>query len=389
MKRLTVSPRDNWQERMEEIGFTFHTPGSTYWQEDAYYEFSTDQVDHIEAVTEDLHALCLEAVDHVVKRDLFQKIGISGSGSALVRDSWSRSDRSLYGRFDLVYDSNQELKLLEYNADTPTALLETAVVQWVWLQERFPDMDQFNSVHEKLLEAFRVIASSRGILQPFYFSSVRDNEEDRVTVEYLRDVALQSGFDARHIYIEDIGFSKETNRFYDLDENEIRCLFKLYPWEWLLTEDFGPYISAAAITLFEPAWKMALSNKGILAVLWEMYPDHPNLLPTFFEPEKLKNGYVRKPLFSREGANILMQDRRMNYREETDGSYGQEGFIFQEIAKPPCYDGNYAVIGSWIINGLPAGIGIREDDTPITKNTSRFVPHLFRPNSPTVGALEA
>jgi len=380
MKRLTVSPRKNWQERMEEIGFTFHTPGSTYWCEDVYYEFSSDQVDHLEAVTEDLHSICLEAVDHVVKRDLFQKIGISAAGAALVRDSWSRADRSLYGRFDLVYNSKQELKLLEYNADTPTALFETAVVQWVWLQEQFPDMDQFNSVHENLMDVFGAVASSRSILQPFYFSCVKEHEEDLVTVEYLRDVAHQAGFDARHIFMEDIGFSSQTKRFYDLDENEMRCLFKLYPWEWLLAEDFGPHISAAAITLFEPAWKMVLSNKGILAVLWEMYPDHPNLLPAFFGPEKLKDGYVRKPLFSREGANILMQDSRMQYREETDGSYGQEGYIFQEIARPPCFDGNYAIIGSWIINGLPAGIGIREDDTPITKNTSRFVPHLFRPN---------
>jgi len=381
MKRLTVPPRDNWQERMDEIGFTFHTPGSTYWREDVYYEFSSDQVDYLESVTEDLHSICLEAVDHVVRRDLFQKIGITEAGAALVRDSWSRADRSLYGRFDLVYDSNQELKLLEYNADTPTALFETAVVQWVWLQEQFPDMDQFNSVHEKLMDVFGAVASSRGILQPFYFSSVRDHEEDLVTVEYLRDVAFQSGFDARHIFMEDIGFSSETNRFYDLDENEIRCLFKLYPWEWLLAEDFGPHISAAAIALFEPAWKMVLSNKGILAVLWEMYPGHPNLLPAFFGPEKLMDGYVRKPFFSREGANILMQDSRMQYREETDGTYGQEGHIYQEIARPPCFDGNYAIIGSWVINGLPAGIGIREDDTPITKNTSRFVPHLFRPDS--------
>ncbi|MBI5634438.1 MAG: glutathionylspermidine synthase family protein, partial [Nitrospirae bacterium] len=207
------------------------------------------------------------------------------------------------------------------------------------------------------------------------------HEEDRVTVEYLRDVALQAGFDARYVSMEDIGFSSETNRFYDIEENEIRCLFKLYPWEWLLAEDFGLHISAAAITLFEPAWKMVLSNKAILPILWELYPDHPNLLPAFFESERLTDGYVRKPFFSREGANILMQDRRMNYHEETEGTYGEEGYIYQEIAKSPCFDGNYAIIGSWVINGLSAGIGIREDDTPITKNTSRFVPHLFRPNS--------
>lgn len=61
----------------------------------------------------------------------------------------------------------------------------------------------------------------------------------------------------------------------------------------------------------------------------------------------------------------------------TEGTYGKEGFVYQQYCPLPSFDGNYPVIGSWIVDGKPAGIGIREDDTPVTKNTSRFVPHYF------------
>ena len=37
----------------------------------------------------------------------------------------------------------------------------------------------------------------------------------------------------------------------------------------------------------------------------------------------------------------------------------------------------HALVGSWVIAGKAAGIGMREDKNPITTNLSRFVPHYF------------
>ena len=378
MERCIVRKRENWEQKFDELGFSFHSMGGVYWNEGVCYEFTSEEIDHLEEVTAELHALCLDAVDYVIDRNLFQELGIPESCAAFATESWKRKDRSIYGRFDFSYDGKSEPKLLEYNADTPTSLVESSIAQWVWLEEVFPNYDQFNSIHEKLLDAFTAMKSNLPLAQPLYFTCVKDHEEDFVTVEYLRDVAVQSGLDGRHIFIEDIGFDSEKKRFCDFDNSSIEYIFKLYPWEWLLADEFGWNVINGGCRFFEPAWKMILANKGILPLLWKMEPGHTNLLPAFFETGKITGDIVKKPLFSREGANIMLQSGGKTY-EGVDAHYGEEGFIYQQAHPLPNFNGRHAVVGSWVVNGLPAGIGIREDDTPLTSNTSLFVPHFFQP----------
>jgi glutathionylspermidine synthase len=378
MERCIVRKRDNWKQKFDELGFSFHSMGGVYWNEGACYEFTSEEIDHLEEVTAELHALCLQAVDYVIDRNLFRKIGIPERWGAYAAESWKRKDPSLYGRFDFSYDGKGEPKLLEYNADTPTSLVESSIAQWVWLEELFPAYDQFNSIHEKLQDAFTAVKSTLPQQQPFYFTCVQDHEEDFVTVEYLRDVAVQSGLDGRHIFIEDIGFDAEAKRFCDQDNNPIEYVFKLYPWEWLLADEFGENVINGQIRFFEPAWKMILAGKGILPLLWEMSPGHKNLLPSFFEEGRITGDLVRKPFFSREGANVVLRTGGNTY-EGTDAHYGIEGHVYQQAHPLPDFNGSHAVIGSWVVNGLPAGIGIREDRTPITTNSSLFVPHYFQP----------
>jgi len=123
---------------------------------------------------------------------------------------------------------------------------------------------------------------------------------------------------------------------------------------------------------------MILSNKAILPILWQLNPNHPNLLPSFTEFEKTSLGfsYAKKPILSREGANIQLFDNG-RLISETKGEYGEEGFIYQELCPLPEFDGNYPLIGSWVVGQEAAGIGIRETNTLITDNLSRFVPHLI------------
>jgi len=163
------------------------------------------------------------------------------------------------------------------------------------------------------------------------------------------------------------------------EERPLGAVFKLYPWEWMVREEFGQFLSAAPTLWIEPPWKMLLSNKGILPVLWELYPGHPNLLEARFDGPGAMTSWVRKPLLGREGANITMH--RPGRDLQTNGEYGAEGFIYQNLAQIESFDGKYPVVGSWLIGHEPgnaaAGIGIRESDTPITTNFSPFVPHLF------------
>ncbi len=175
--------------------------------------------------------------------------------------------------------------------------------------------------------------------------------------------------------MNEIGWNGE--QFTDNEENIIEHVFKLYPWEWLSNEEFGANIPVASTQWIEPAWKSILSNKGILPILWELFPHSPYILPCYFEtPGNLKD-YVKKPVYSREGANTsILRDGKEIIA--TEGEYGEEGFVYQALAELPDCDGNYPVIGSWVIDGKAGGMGIRESNTLITNNFSRFIPHLIK-----------
>lgn len=291
-------------------------------------------------------------------------------------ESWENDSPSIYGRFDFAFDKNKQLKLLEFNADTPTSLFECGVVQWLWMENYFQDTkDQFNSVHDKLIDTWKMLKPHlKG--DTLHFTCVRESLEDLTNVEYLRDCAIQAGINTKLIYIDEIGWNNVN--FVDLEEETITDIFKLYPWEWMVNEMFAYNIKNDEIKAnwIEPAWKMILSNKAILAVLWELYPNHPLLLESYFdEPHQMKN-YVKKPLLSREGANIEMIIDG-NLAEKTVGEYGEEGFICQELAQLHKEDTGYSIIGSWIIGQESCGITFRESDQMITTDKSRFVPHII------------
>jgi len=376
MRRHQIVPRRDWERKVTEHGLVFHhAGGEIYWDESAYYSFTAEQIDELEDATNELHRLCLEAVDFIIKSNRFGGLQVPFQAIPLIKWSWENDQPSLYGRMDLAYNGVSPPKLLEYNADTPTSLLESSVVQWFWLQDCFPSSDQFNSVHERLTAKWATLSGRIDL--PIHFGYVEDAlEEDWMTVTYLRDTVEEAGLSTIPIRMQDIGWDPELG-FVDLEGNVIRSLFKLYPWEWLLAEEFGPLLvkKYREMVVIEPVWKMLLSNKGILPILWELYPGHPNLLEARFDnPDDMKE-YVRKPLLGREGGNVKVVTRNGTFA--TDGTYGSEGYVYQALAPLPQAAGRRAVVGSWLIDGQSAGIGIRETDGWVTGNLSTFVPHLI------------
>lgn len=375
MQRHSIVPRNNWKKTVESQGFGFHTTNSLYWDESVYYSFSMKEVEQIEEATAALYEMCLEAVDHVISNRLFKKFGIPNFIQEHIIRSWNEDHPAIYGRFDFTF-KNGTPKMLEFNADTPTSLFETGIIQWHWLQDFDKDKDQFNSVHEKLINYWEYLKQYlyKG---PLYFTTVRKNLEDLTTVEYLRDCAIQAGIETKLIFLDEIGWTGQG--FVDLDENPIKNVFKLYPWEWLLEEEFGQNIPNDWNRAFwiEPSWKMILSNKAILPILWELFPNHEYLLESYFEEDSFEmTDYVRKPILSREGANVEIYKNRV-LLDKTSGIYNNCDCIIQELCELPEFDGHSALIGSWVIGQEPAGMGIREGGL-ITNNTSRFVPHLIK-----------
>ncbi|CCE01156.1 glutathionylspermidine synthase family protein [Bradyrhizobium sp. STM 3809] len=390
MQRIPCPERDDWRQTAQQCGFDFYeVEGERYWDERAYYAFSLAEIElGIEEPTSEIEQMCLELVGRVVADEaLLRRLRIPQPFWPLLRDSWTRKDGSLYGRLDLSFAGFQDgnrtpAKLLEYNADTPTSIFEAAVFQWTWLEQAIERRivpgraDQYNSIHERLIERWRTLAGGRRL----HLAGLTEDAEDGATLAYLADTAAQAGLSTNLLDIADIGWRDSGGGFVDLDNNDIALAFKLYPWEWMFHDAFGAKLAGAPTQWVEPPWKAILSNKGILPLLWQMFEGHPNLLPAYFEDDpkaaSLGPSFVRKPIYSREGANVSLVSDGVAVSAQ-DGPYGAEGFIRQALAPLPDFGGVYPVIGSWLVDHAPCGLSIREDATPITGNRSRFLPHAI------------
>ncbi|MGK2946267.1 MAG: glutathionylspermidine synthase family protein [Candidatus Malihini olakiniferum] len=384
MKRINIIERLDWYEKAKEFGFNFHTMhGEPYWCENAYYQFTLEQIEELEAVTAELHQMCLQVVEKVVRSDaLMTKFCIPKHTWEFIRRSWRSQQPSLYSRLDLAYDGKGPAKLLENNADTPTSLYEAAFFQWLWLEDKISarelpqNADQYNSIQEVLIARFEELRLNYGF-GLLHMACCQDTEEDRGTVQYLQDCALESGLPTVFLYMEEIGLG-EKGQFTDMQNQVISNLFKLYPWEFMLREMFSTKLEDAGVRWLEPSWKSIISNKALMPMLWEMYPNHPNLLPAYFadDDHPALDSYVIKPLFSREGANIQIVKEGQKIAS-VDGPYGEEGNIVQQYHPLPTFGDSHAVIGSWLVNDQPCGIGLREDRELITHDLSRFHPHII------------
>jgi len=386
MKRHIITPRPNLDAAMKSIGFDFYqAEGIPYWYEGAYYEFTAREIDELELAANTLHDMCRQAVQHVIDHRLYPLFGIEPELVPLIEGSWGKSMQhpSLYGRFDFIYDGNSPPKMLEYNADTPTSLFEASIVQWYWLEALFPDFaergGQFNSLHESMVARWRQLLLGQRD-RNLYFTCLTPQPEDETTTKYIASTACEAGWEGQFIPLQDIGWNDDASEFRDLGERRIGRLFKLYPWEWLAREQYGRNVIASEINIIEPAWKMILSNKNILPVLWELYPGHENLLEAHSSPRPFEGrAYVSKAALGREGSNVTIYDESHTIIASADGAYADSGLIYQEFCEPPLYDGAIRPnLGVWIVGGTAHGMGVREDDNLIVGNMSRFVPHIFR-----------
>lgn len=383
MIRQSITERPNWRDVATDYGFQFHTMyGEPYWCEDAYYQFTLAQIEELENTTAEIHQMCLQVVERVANsEELLAKFHIPKHCWEFVQNSWKTQQPSLYSRLDLVYDGKSPAKLLENNADTPTSLYETAFFQWMWLEDQInaghlpQNADQFNSLQDKLIERFAEFKNQHGF-SLLHFACCQDTDEDRGTVQYLQDCANEAGLANQFLFMEEIGLG-EKGQFTDTQDQVISNLFKLYPWEFMFREIFSTKLTDAGVRWLEPAWKSIISNKALLPLLWEMYPNHPNLLPAYFAGESHNlTHYVTKPLFSREGANIQIIDNGQEVCK-VDGPYGEEGMIIQQFQPMPRFNDSYTLIGSWLVDDEPAGIGLREDRSLITQDLSRYYPHII------------
>lgn len=412
MRRLYGKARLGWEAEIETQGLVYNktaVPGGevrSYWREDVFYDFTSQEIDRLADATDQLFAACVEAGDVALADDrLLDRMHVPRQARDLLRATWEHEPPSIYGRFDLHWDGTGSPRLLEFNADTPTSLVEAAVVQWSWHLETGQGADQWNQLDDRLIAAWqRNLArweSEHGHKPRVHlaWTSGDDSGEDWMTVAYLADCVTRAGYEAVVLTTEQIGLDTGDARFYDHQGRRIEVVFKLYPWEWLLDDPYGPSVLAdlrrpGGTTWIEPIWKMLWANKGLLPLLWQRYSTDPVLsrllLPAYFadDPraaELTGTGFARKPLLGREGSNVELVAPGGEVLEGRGGRYGAEGWVVQQLCPLPDFAGpdgpHHPVLGTWVVDGEAAGLGIRESDGLITDDLSFFVPHTicYRP----------
>ncbi|KAK1959637.1 glutathionylspermidine synthase [Colletotrichum sublineola] len=422
MRRVTVEKRPNATRLVKSQGLVFAdlvAPNATepYWPDNRYYSFTQEEVFLLEKATTEVFEMCCEAVEYLLEHSdiITQKMAIPTFALEQIKQSWDREPAwgSIYGRFDICFgglnhpDARLRVpKFYEFNADTPTSLLETALIQWFWLEQTGYGNDQFNNLTERLVDGWKrnltLIDNTLGYRPTVYFA-VSEGEptgEDAMNTLVLQETCQEAGWPTKSITMEEIRLSQEDGRFYDAQGAHIDVVFKLYPWEYMISEQFGTacfddmdnvgkrdhegnYIGGTI--WIEPPYKMLWSNKALFAILWDLFKDDPRgrwLLPTYLADERpgSMKSYATKPIFSREGADIILRQGGSTIQDATTGVYGAQGYVVQDLATLPVFHDNdnrshYPVLGIWVVDGEPAGMGIREDDTPITTNASVFVPH--------------
>ena len=390
VKLLQVSPLTT--DYLESLGFVWHTDSDeTPYVSDRLVVLSPQEAEAYYKAGNTLYEMFIEAAQHVIDNNLFHEIGIPFNLVELIKESWENDIHwHLYGRFDLAGGiDGKPIKLLEFNADTPTALFETAIVQWAMLKlNGMEETAQFNGVYEALLDNFkRLVTLTEDVSEfetryegwKFLFTSIRGNSEEENTVRLLQHIATEAGYNTEFAYIDEVEFDEKEGIFFN--EQQYELWFKLIPWEDIALEEpdlammLTNIIKNQKAIIFNPAYTLLFQSKGLLAILWQLYPDHPLLLETSFEPLGTER-MVQKPVFGREGESVRILDEHGTFIEgEETGEYDSHKMVFQEYVELPS-----DIEGSSYQAGLfyayeSCGVGFRKGGK-ILDNMSKFVGHL-------------
>jgi len=378
-------------EFLDSIGFHWHTDKdeTPYIADEVVVVSEAEAEAYYEAVNE-LYDMFVEAGDYVVENNLFHEIGIPFNLVETIKKSWENDVHwHIYGRFDLAGGvGGAPIKLLEFNADTPTALFETAIVQWAMLKANGLDESaQFNNVYEAIRDNFNRLIVLDGDLEDFeryyegwkiLFSAIAGNIEDENTTKLLQKMADDAGFHTAFAYVDEVEFSDEDGIFYGDEQYEY--WFKLIPWEMIAIEEsdlariLTNIMENQKAIILNPAYTLMFQSKAIMKILWDLYPNHPLLLETSFEPIGKKQ--VQKPFLGREGGSVKILDANGNVLTSAQDDYGDQPSIYQEFVELPKDSNgrNYQAGVFFAYEGC--GLGFRRGGE-ILDNMSKFVSHII------------
>ncbi|EAK0445611.1 glutathionylspermidine synthase family protein [Campylobacter lari] len=389
MNFLKVNPLE--KSYLDQIGFSWHTDndGSDYLDSNLVCVRENEANAYYEAVNE-LYDMFVAAAQEVIDNDRFDELGIPFNLVDAIKMSWENDVHwHLYGRFDLAGGlDGKPIKLIEFNADTPTSLFESAILQWAILkQNNLDESSQFNNIYEALKDNFkRLITLEEDVseFEKYYegwkilFSSIAGSDEDMITTKLLAHIAREAGFESEFSFIDEVEFSPEG--VFKNDVN-FEYFFKLIPWESIAIEEgelamlLTQIMQNQKAIILNPAYTLLFQSKGIMKILWELYPNHPLLLETSDQPLVGKK-CVKKPVFGREGANVSIIEANGDVSFETKGDYQNNRFVYQEFAEFNKNENDYYQAGVFFAYE-GCGLGFRKGGL-VLDNYSKFVGHIVK-----------
>jgi glutathionylspermidine synthase len=381
IRRLPLPRDDAFVGEAEALGFGFHSPdGREYWCRDACYVLEARAAERMAGAARELEAMIEAAADAVVRRGDYRGFGFSDRLAGLVEASHRAAEPSLYGRFDFRLAPDGGIKLFEFNAETPAALFEAAVVQLAWFERAAPALppgaEQWSAIDDALVARWPAMALPPRI----HFAAERDRDDEIAQVAYLMATARAAGHEAAFLPVDDISWHAARGRLVAPDGTPLEACFKLYPWDWLDAEEGGPRLSASGTRWIEPARRMLHANKAILAELWRMFPGHPLLLPASLRRDEVPGQAIGKPALGLEGHGMTVEADAEASTERAEG-LPPSPTVWQQWAPLPAHDAGggpaYPVMGVWSVGGAPCGLGIREGAGLVTTLEDRFVPHIL------------
>ncbi|HIP02062.1 MAG TPA: glutathionylspermidine synthase family protein [Campylobacterales bacterium] len=392
MKLQKVEPLS--VEFLKSIDFSWHTDedDDTPYLVDELIEVSEEEAEAYAEAANELYDMYVEAGDYVIENDLLHDINIPFNLVEIIKESWENDVHwHLYSRFDFAGGlDGAPIKLLEFNADTPTVLLDTAIAQWAILKKNKMDEErQFNNIHQAIKENFQRLVTLEESVENFgeyydgwkiLFSSIKGAQEDEDTTKYLESIAKEAGFETAFAYLEDVEFSEEDGIFYN-DEN-YEFFFKLVPWEDIAIDEGGlatiltQIVNNKKAIILNPAYTLMFQSKAFMKILWDLYPNHPLLLETDFEP--LEGAHVQKPAFGREGENVTIIDDEGEVFDSKEGHYENFMPVFQEFTELNRDDDGAFYHAGVFFAYEGCGLGFRKAVRPIIDDDAKFAGHVIK-----------
>lgn len=390
--------------KMSEQNFTW----GTLEEDDDYHQymsfdivkFSESEWNDIKVATERIGSIVNKAYKHIMqnKEKYLPQLGLPKEALGAVE---IESDYfSYFTRLDLVKTMGG-IKLIEINCDTPTGYLETSVANSIICEDN--KMVSPNNLEMSIFKAWRKIEKDYNLNgdEKIYFTSYGENEEDKQTVLFNMK---NSGVDAKYIAVEDIRIDEYG--IYDTEDNEIEYLYRLYPLEFLPTDEdengakIGEmllnHIASGKVKIINPPSAFVMQSKAVMAIIWNLFEqreglfDHEELmdisryfLPTYFTKDVFEERgmpYVRKPIFGREGGGVHIFDENSNLTDKDEENwYDEWSKIYQSYVEMPnqslnTWIGEYEgklLLGSFLIGGEASGLFLRVGEK-ITGNLSMF-----------------